>query len=165
MAERALLAREREDGSYTLSTARWGGTDRALSAAFDGIDPVAMPDVEWTSAGTAADFSSVVAALDYLSTAVCYRVDRAGTTVLLPLWAGLPLADEAADPDTGALVAVRSLPDARRLRAEFRTLKRALADALVAGDLPAGAAPFVLAAWVESHADRERHLSLAAAEG
>jgi hypothetical protein len=158
MAERAVLARVRRDGRYDAARSRWGGTDRALAAVFAGIPADRLPDVTWTRWQTGVTSSTLVDSLDYLSTSLCYRVTD-DTTAFLACWFGLPLVDESADRAAGALVAVNSLDDARRIRRRFRRLKGALADALVAGLLPATAAPFVVAGWVAGLADRATYLS------
>ncbi|MFC7134636.1 hypothetical protein [Salinibaculum marinum] len=158
MAERAELARQRADGRYDLSRARWGGTNAALAAVSDGTPPAELP-VEWRHWRAGVDFAALVADLDYLATSVCYRVGESETTVFLSLWFGVPLVDESANPGAGALVAVDSLDDARAVRAAFRAFKGALADALTAGDLPPVAAPCVISAWLRGLAARETHVA------
>jgi hypothetical protein len=161
MAERALLARRRSDGRYDTATARWGGTDRALARVCTGTAPDSLPGVSWRDRRPLGSLD-LVRTLDYLSTAALYRAGPGGTTAFLPLWFGLGLPAARPAVTVGALVAVASLPDARRLRSQFRTLKRRLVDALVTGRLPATAAPAVLAAGIVGLEDRERYLSASA---
>lgn len=158
VAERALLARERADGSYAVATSRWGGTDRMLAAVCSGIPPIDLPGISWAAQQNRLDFLSVVASLDVLSTEVLYRVASGETTPFLPLWFGLPLVSTTARPTVGALVAVESVHDARALRRGFRSLKGALADAVAAGTLPLSAVPLVLVAAVVHRSGRERYL-------
>jgi hypothetical protein len=159
MAERAVLASRRDDGRYDLAAARWGGTDRALGAVCSGITPRSLPGVSWRERRTVR-WSRLVRTLDYLSTAVLFRVRPDGTVAFLPLWFGLGLPTARPAPTIGSLVAVDSLADARRLRSRFRTLKGHLADVLAAGDLPATTAPAVLFAAVWCLEDREWYLSV-----
>ncbi len=156
MAERAILARRRGGGRYGCYRARWGGTDRALAAVCAGTLPATLP-VRWEADGNAGGFSVVVAGLDYLSTEVVYRRERGRTTAFLTLWFGLPLAGVTASPAAGALVEVASLADARLLRCRWRQLKGVLADALVAGTLPATAVPFVVQGALVPLVQRERY--------
>ena len=149
MAERALLARHRHNGNYAVSTARWGGTERALATVQAGTVPESLPGVRWTQVGHEPDFLAVVAGLDVLATAVCYRAIDDDVTVFLSLWFGLPLANVRANPGVGALVAVDSLPDARACRRGFRSLKGALTDAALAGTIPWAAVPVALLASLE----------------
>ena len=158
MAEQAVLARRRPDGRYDISHSRWGGTNRALAGVVDGVDPAHLPGLEWERRTRGVSFATLVAQLDYLSTAVCYRATTE-TTPFLALWFGLPFADESAARTAGALVSVSSLADARSLRVAFRTLKGTLTDALVGGDLPSPAAPLVLLAWLAGQRSREIHVS------
>ncbi|WP_302082785.1 hypothetical protein [Salinibaculum rarum] len=158
MAERALLARERSDGSYAAATSRWGGTDRTLAAVCSGTPPTAVPDHSWEPRGNWPDFLSVGASLDPLTTELLYRVTDDETTPFLSLWFGLPLASASVNPAVGALVAVDSLPDARGLRRWFRRVKGSLADAVSAGTVPAATAPLVLVAAVTGLTGRERYL-------
>jgi hypothetical protein len=158
VAERAVLARSRNDGRYDLAAARWGGTDRALGRVCAGTAPGSLPGVSWQD-GPTLGFVRLRRSLDYLSTAALYRVRPAGTTAFLPLWFGLGLPSARPSATIGALVAVASLPDARRLRSQFRALKGRLVDALASGTLPATAAPGVLVAAVAGLEARERYLS------
>ena len=158
MAEWAVLARRRVHGQYVIDRARWGGTNQALARVVAGTPPAALPGVEWSRFRTVADFPPSLTDLDYLSTSVCYRV-RTAVTPFLSLWFGLPLAAESAARTAGALLEVHSVTDACRLRARFRRLKGALADAIVTGTLPPLAAAFALVAWVLWIPDRETHLS------
>lgn len=158
MAERALLATA-GDVDYSVKVAHWGGTDAAVAAVCAGTPPDSLPAVEWQSTGTTPGFGTAVASLDFLTTATVYRV-RETTTVFLSLWFGLPLATAMASPAVGALVAIDSLAEARRLRRQFRTLKNTLADALVAGYLPAPAVPSALRGAIAMLTGRERYLSV-----
>ena len=158
MAERALLARELPDGSYAVATSRWGGTDGALAAVCAGTAPRVLPDVDWHDRDRHPDFRAVVAGFDVLAWELCYRVADGEVTVFLPLWFGLPLATLRADATAGALVAVDSLADARACRRWFRSLKRALADAVTAGRIPWFGVPLALLASVDALAPRERYL-------
>ncbi len=158
MAERGVVARRRPDGGYDLLRSRWGGTDRALAAVFAGLTPDALPGADWRRWRTDVCFRTLLGRLDYLATSVCYRVCEE-TTAFLVCWFGLPLPAESAHRNVGALVAVRSLSDARTLRRRFRALKGDLADAVAAGAIPITAAPAVILAWFERLDDRERHLS------
>jgi hypothetical protein len=157
MAEQAVLARRRANGRYDLSRSRWAGTNAALAAVTGGTNPAVLDGVEWRHYRSDVSFPEVVESLDYLSTALCYRAGT-GTTTFLCLWFGLPLPDESAPRTAGALVAVNSLADARRLRARFRTLKGALADGILAGALAASTVPFALAAWVTGQSGREVYI-------
>lgn len=159
VAERALLARERDDGRYDLSAAQWGGTNRALAAVFDGTSPVDVTGIAWHSLDRTVGFSTLVDGLDYLMTEVLYRVRTSETTVFLPLWFGLPVPDARPSPTSGAVVAVTSLRDANLVRVRFRTLKGALADAIAGGTLPVTAAPFVLRGAIAACEDREFHVA------
>ncbi|MFT4922274.1 MAG: hypothetical protein ACI8XM_001487 [Haloarculaceae archaeon] len=164
MAERALLAHKHEDcqyegGQYEVCSSRWGGTNRALAAVCAGTQPTALPDVRWSPRQDAISFPVLVGTVDYLSTAVLYRVRSGKTTAYLPLWLGLPFTDARPAPDVGALVAVTSLADARAVRTRFRQFKGALADALRAGTLPAAATPVVVRAVLATLQDREWYLS------
>lgn len=160
VAERAVLARERADGSYAVAISHWGGTDRLLAAVCSGIPPNALPSISWKPRQDHSNFVSVVASLDVLSTELLYRVAGGKTTPFLALWFGLPLASTSAHPAVGALVAVDSLLDARALRRWFRWLKGSLADAVTAGAIPMVAAPLVLSAAISRLSARERYLSL-----
>lgn len=157
MAEQAVLARRRQSGRYDLYRSQWAGTNEALIAVSNGKSPTVLDGVEWSSYRSDVMFREVVGSLDYLSTALCYRVG-AETTIFLGLWFGLPLPDESATRTAGALVSIDSLADARRLRVQFRTLKKALADGLVAGTVPTSAAPLALSAWVTGQSERETYL-------
>lgn len=159
MAERAILAVGRPDGRCAVATSRWGGTDRALAAVCAGTEPSGLPGVSWTYRESAPDFVSLATHLDYLSTAALYRTCGGETTVFLPLWFGLPLADLSPSPTAGALVAVDSVSDARTLRRQFRRLKGHLADAVVAGHAPVPVAVYGLWSGVAGLSDRERVLS------
>lgn len=160
VAERAILARERSDGRYSVATSRWGGTDRALAAVCAGRSPIALRDVTWEPGDERPNFHSVVEQFDYLSMAVCYRVRPTGTIVYLSLWAGLPLTVDTARSSAGALVAVESLPDARTVRRWFRQFKGSIADEISRGNLPVSAAPRLVYAAIASLTDRERYLSI-----
>lgn len=159
MAERAVLIDRRTDDRYDVASSRWGGTDRALAAVCAGTSPRALPDVSWADRREVAGFTTLLATFDILSTAALYRVRRDRTTVFLPLWFGLPLPTARPSPRVGALVAVGSLHDARRLRVGFRALRGTLADALTAGTLPATVAPAVLRAAIARLDGRERYLA------
>lgn len=159
MAERAVLIDRRTDGRYAVASSRWGGTDRALAAVCAGTTPRALPGVSWADRPAPAGFGTLLAAFDLLSTAVLYRVRRGETTVFRPLWFGLPLPTASPSPGVGALVAVGSLHDARKVRVGFRALKGTLADALTAGIIPVTAAPAVLRAAVARLDGRERYLA------
>lgn len=159
VAERAVLARGRPDGRYDVFLSRWGGTDRVLAAVAAGRSPFALAGVRWRAGPTGVRFGTLVAALDYPATEMVYRQDGT-TTALLPLWFGLPLSDVMAAPTLGALVGVRSLPDARAVRAWFRRVKGALADAVVAGSLPAPVAALAPLAAVGSLRGRPVHVAV-----
>lgn len=159
MAERALLARERDDGRYEVHSSRWGGTDRAVAAVCGGIDPGDLPAVSWTKRDSGVAFLDLVDAIDYLSTAVLYRVRRGETTVFCPLWFGLPLPSVRPSLAAGGLVAVDSLPDFRRVRSRFRAFKGALADALCEGTIPAATTPSLLQGVIRTAEGRERYSS------
>ena len=164
MAERAILAHERGDGRYAVSRSRWGGTDRALAAVCAGTAPSSLP-VAWQFERPVDDFPALVRDFDYLGTEVCYR-DRAGeTTAYMSLWLGLPLASARPDGGAGALVEVRSLADARRLRDAFRRLKSRLAETLQAGDCPATVPPVILRGVLAGLAGRERYVAVSEAAG
>ncbi|MEF8784832.1 MAG: hypothetical protein V5A45_02785 [Haloarculaceae archaeon] len=158
VAERALLASERADGSYAVATSRWGGTDQMLAAVCAGIPPSALPTLSWNAQRDRPDFLSVVATLDVLSTELLYRVANGETTPFLSLWFGLPLASTTARPTVGALVAVESLADARAIRRWFRSLKGNLADEVTAGTLSPSVVPLILVAAVIHLSGRERYL-------
>lgn len=158
MAERAVLARRRADGRYDLARSRWGGTDRALGRVLAGTPPDRLPDVDWRPWRSGVGFPTLVGTLDFLATSVCYRV-AAETTAFLALWFGLPLPEESASRTAGALLEVVSSADARRVRRRFRELKGTLADAIIAGTLPAAVAALVLSTWVGTLAGRESHLA------
>lgn len=159
MAERAVLTRRRPDRRYDVLDARWGATDRALAAVDSGVPPELVEGIDWHRRPDPLPFRRLVATLDYLSTELVYRTDRGDTTVFLPVWFGLPLADTLADPTAGALVSVESLTDVRTLRAGFRTLKAGVADALLAGTLAAPAAPLVICAAIGALSGRERYVA------
>lgn len=159
MAERALLARERIGGRYDLHFSRWGGTDRAVAAVCAGTDPGDLPAVTWTRREGEMEFLDLVDAIDYLSTAVLYRVRGGETTVFCPLWFGLPLPSACPSPAAGGLVAVDSLPDFRRVRGRFRTFKGALADALREAIVPVTATPLLLDWPIRTAEGRERYSS------
>ncbi len=157
MAERAVLACEREDGRYAVFRSRWGGTDRALGVVCAGISPGSLP-VSWEPTRVESDFPSSVEGFDFLGIEACYRDRRGKTTPFVSLWFGLPLTPIRANPGTGALVEVRSVDDARQVREAFRRLKGRLADALVAGHCPATVAPVALRSALAALDGRERHL-------
>lgn len=159
MAERALLARERDGDRYELHFSRWGGTDRAVAAVCTGTDPGNLPAVSWTRRDSEMEFLELVDAIDYLSIAVLYRVRGDETTVFCPLWFGLPIASACPSPAAGGLVAVDSLPDFRGVRAWFRAFKRALADALREGIVPVTATPLLLDWTIRTAEGRERYTS------
>jgi hypothetical protein len=158
VAERALLAQELPDGSYSVRQSQWGGSDRALAAVCAGTPPAALPDVEWHNTTAYHSFRAVVASLDVLTTAACYRVVDGDVTVFLPLWFGLPLADVRASPTIGALVAVDSLAEVRAIRWWFRSVKGRVADAVLAGDISWSGAVTALAAAIDTLPSRERYL-------
>lgn len=139
MAERGRLACERTDGYVDVFRAHWGGSATALARVVAGPPRAAFRVADWRVHRRAVARQTVLDTLDYLSTAALYRIGPDGTSAALPLWFGLP-GIERADPGLGALVGVRSLPDARHLRQCWRTLKGAVADAVLAGRLsPFGA--------------------------
>lgn len=160
MAEQALLARQREDYWYDCYTARWGGTDRALSASFGGTDPGNLPSTDWEFQER-VPFRALVENLDYLAMSALYRETRDGLTVFVPLWVGLPLADKKFPPTVGALLSVRSLPDVRGVRDWFREIKGSLADAVRAGRLSHSDAISLLQDLISRVPDRECHVSRA----
>lgn len=143
MAERGRLVCERPDGLVDVFRARWGGSDHALAgvAADSSRDAFAVAD--WRVHRRGITRRTLLDECDYLSTAALYWVGPDGVSVALPLWFGLP-GFERADPELGALVAVRSLTDARRFRRFWRALKGAVADELLAGRLPPAGAPVAL---------------------
>ncbi len=159
MAERALLAREHDDGRYDLHSSRWGGTDRAVAAVCAGTAPRDLPAVSWTRRDRGVEFLDLVKRIDYLSTAVLYRVLAGETTVFCPLWFGLPLPSARPSPAVGGLVAADSLPGFRRVRAEFRAFKGVLADALRDGAVPAAATLFLVQVAIRTAEGRERYSS------
>lgn len=144
MAERAVLARERSDGRFDVWSAQWGGTERVVAAVCAGRSPLWVPGTVWHLQTIGLEHEAVVETLDYLSTGALYRVQRGETTTFLPLWFGLPFSRTPSATTTGALVAVDSLAEMRHLREWFRRLKGSIAEALLAGDLPAVAGPLVL---------------------
>ncbi len=156
MAERAALVRRNGRGGWNVYRSQWGGTDRALAAVCAGVAPSGLA-ASWEHDRSVDSFTGAVAGLDYLGVELVYREHR-GAEPFLALWFGLPV--EAAEPhlQAGAAVAVRSLQDARRLRAAFRRDKNRLADALETGALPASAAPFVLLGWTRRLPARELYV-------
>lgn len=143
MAERGRLACERPDGLVDVFRARWGGSDAALARVVAGPPRAAFVVADWRVHCRGITRQTVLDRLDYLSTAALYWVRPDGVSVALPLWFGLP-GFERADPGLGAVVGVRSLPDARRLRQCWRALKGAVADELLARRLPPAGAPVAL---------------------
>jgi hypothetical protein len=160
MAERALLARQREDYWYECYRARWGGTDRALGATFGGINPADLPSTDWEFSER-APFRAIVENLDYLAMSALYRETRDGLTVFVPLWFGLLLDDKKLPSTAGALLSVSSLPDARGVRDWFREIKGTLADVVRAGRLSRYGAISMLQDIISRIPDRERHVSRA----
>lgn len=159
VAERATVVRARDDGQFDVLASRWGGADEVVSAVFAGTPPTAVGDVDWRFERTASSLSAVVPTLDYLQASAVYRIGPTEATVFLPIWFGLPLSDTTASATAGALVAVRSLSDVRRLRTRFRELKGAAADAVTDGSLPLPVASLVPCGVVAGLSDRERHVS------
>jgi hypothetical protein len=158
VAERALLACERADGSYAVATSRWGGTGQMLAAVCAGIPPTSLPGISWEAQSNQPDFLSVVDSMDVLSTELFYRVTSDETTPFLPLWFGLPLASTTVRPTVGALVAVESLADTRALRHWFRSLKGNLADEVTDGTLPLSVVPLILVTAIVHLSGRERYI-------
>jgi len=152
MAERGVLVCERPDGRVDAFRARWGGSDRALARVATGPPRAAFGVADWGVDRRGVTPRTVIDTLNYLSTAALYWIgDR--TRVALPLWFGLPgVGLDRADPGLGALAAVNSLSDARRLRRSWRALKGAVADAVLAGQLPPVGAPVVLLAALRGRA-------------
>jgi len=151
MAERGVLVCERPDGRVDVFRARWGGSDRALARVVTGPPRAAFAVADWGVDRRGVARRTVIDTLDYLSTAALYWVEDEGTSAALVLWFGLPGVGQA-DPGLGALVAVDSLSDACRLRRCWRTLKGAVADAVLAGRLPPVGAPIVLLAALRDRA-------------
>jgi len=158
MGERALFARERDDGRFEVAVSQWGGSDRALAAVFAGRTPDVIPGISWETRGPTR-FAVLVERVDYLVTAALYRVRGVDTTVFLPVWFGLPLRDASTDPGVGALVAVDSLSELRQLRTYVRDLKGTLTDAVRAGYVPASVAPAVFRRVVAALEGRERYVA------
>lgn len=158
MAERAALVRRQGRGEWNVYRSQWGGTDRALAAVCGGVVPSGLA-VSWRPDRSVDSFTEAVAGLDYLGVELVYREPR-GVKPFLALWFGLPLetAEPHPQPQAGATVEIRSLKDARRLRAAFRRDKNRLADALETGALPASAAPFVLFGWIHRLQGRELYV-------
>lgn len=143
VAEPGLLVRRRSDGREDCFRAQWGGSEAALSAVLEvGRSPRRVAD--WEPSCRAVRRSEWLAELDYLRLSAVYLRDGDRTRVYLPLWFGVPTAGLDANPDAGALVRVRSLSDARRLREDWRTLRGEFGDAVAAGRLPLAAVPLVL---------------------
>jgi hypothetical protein len=151
MAERGRLACERPDGLVDVFGARWGGSDAVLARAVAGPPRNVFSAADWHISRRGSTRQTVLDEFDYLSTAALYWLGSDGASVALPLWFGLP-GFERADTGLGALVGVRSLADARRVRRFWRALKGAVADDLLAGRLAPASAPVVLCGAVR---DRE----------
>lgn len=151
VAEPGLLVRRRPDGREDCFRAQWGGSEAALSAVLDTHrSPRRVAD--WVPARAAVSRPAWLASLDHRRLSAVYLRDRARHRVYLPLWAGVPTAGLSADPRAGALVRVRSLSGVRQLRADWRSLKGELGDAVTAGRLPLAAVPVTLRGVL---ADRE----------
>lgn len=155
MAERALLVQRKQSGGYGVYQSRWGGTDRALSAACSGVAPSTL-GVNWTEDRHVDQFVDAVVGLDYLGVEVLYR-EHSRQTVFLSLWFGLPLVTTDCCLQAGTVVEVGSLQDARRLRATFRKFKCELAETLEDGEIPAPFVLFVFRGWVHCLDGRERY--------
>lgn len=151
VAEPGLLVRRRPDGREDCLRAQWGGSETALSAVLEADQPPQRV-ADWDPSGRAVPRSAWLAELDSLRLSAVYLQNGDRTKVYLPLWFGVPTAGLDADPEAGALVRVRSLAEARRLREGWRTLKGELGDAVAAGRLPLAAVPLVLRGAL---ADRE----------
>ncbi|MEF8888200.1 MAG: hypothetical protein V5A30_10365 [Haloarculaceae archaeon] len=143
MAEPGLLVRRRPDGREDCFQAQWGGSEPVLSAVLEaGRPPRRVAD--WDPFCRAVRRAEWLADLDYLRLSTVYIQAGDRTSVYLPLWFGLPAAGLSADPEAGALVRVRSLADARRVREDWRTLKGELGDAIAGERLPLATVPVVL---------------------
>lgn len=145
VAEPGLLVRRRPDGREDCFRAQWGGSEAALSAVLEAGQPPRRV-ADWKLSRRAARRFGWLTGLDHLRLSAVYLQDGDRTSVYLPLWFGVPTAGLSAAPDAGALVRVRSLSDARRLREDWRTLKGGLGDAVATGRLPLAALPVVLRA-------------------
>ena len=143
VAEPALLVRRRPDGREDCLQSQWGGSEAALSAVLEAGKPPSRV-ADWELSRRAVPRSAWLTALDYLRLSAVYLTGGDRTRVYLPLWVGVATAGLSADPVAGALVRVRALPEVRRLRREWRTLKGELGDAVAAGRLPLAAVPLVL---------------------
>jgi hypothetical protein len=143
VAEPGLLVRRRPDGREDCFRAQWGGSEAALSAVL-GADQPPRRVADWALSRRAVSRPAWLAALDHRRLSAVYLCDRARHRVYLPLWAGVPTAGLSADPRAGVLVRVRSLSGVRQLRADWRSLKGELGDAVTAGRLPLAAVPVTL---------------------
>ena len=55
----------RQGCRYDCHVSRWGGSDDAVAAVTDGLDPTSLTGVDWRSVGTWS-FPTVVERIDYL---------------------------------------------------------------------------------------------------
>jgi hypothetical protein len=159
MAERGVLARRTDRGTYDVLQARWGATDPAVATVCSGQAPTSLP-VAWESARTEPGFGAVLGSLDVLGTAALYRAHRDSSTAFLPLWFGLGFASTPPLDTGGGLVAVYSLRDAQLLRDRFRRFKGHLVDGVAAGFLPVSALPALFEAAIGRLDGRERYLTV-----
>jgi len=144
MGERALARCERPDGRHDVFYSQWAGDGdlllRVLRGGRDGLG--VLERLDWERRGSVPS-DGVVERLDYLSTAVVYDVSVQRVRVRLPVWLGLDsLAHDGGPlpPGFGALIPVRDVAAAVRVRLGTRWLREAAARAVEAGVLPVHAA-------------------------
>ncbi|MFC4550609.1 MULTISPECIES: DUF6735 family protein [Halorussus] len=114
MAHRALLAYERDDGTYDLHRSRWGGADFSLARRITAETPfagdaAAAVDPEPVASGLSLD-EIVAEHVDFLHHEAFFRVDREfAATPFHVLWFGFELDAETVERSEtvghGALVA------------------------------------------------------------
>lgn len=144
MGERALALCERSGDQYDLFYSQWAGGNELLVPVLnsDGAGPAILARADWERRGCVS-LDEVIEQLDYLSTAAVYEVSVHGVRVRLPAWLGLDsLAHdgEPFPPGFGALLPVRDVVRAVRVRLGTRWLREAAARAVEAGVLRVPAA-------------------------
>ncbi|WP_327051586.1 DUF6735 family protein [Halomicrococcus gelatinilyticus] len=153
MGHRALVAYERPDGRYDVHYAHWGAAGLALQREITPATPFAdrqrngwTPRVDPTPRARAVAFDDLPDHVDVREFEALYVVTLAWVvTAYLPLWFG-PTLDS--DVDAGALVAVDSPADARRVRRWFRATRAVVHDVVARGALSEREAVVCLAARV-----------------